>query len=97
MKRLLIVGCVLPVGEYPLPIIRVDGSLPVHAQRLFKAQSRDSLIRGVRVYATALLVGDQNSQRGSIAHRPEAGFTDRQRIQGHLAGDNVTQGPREPV
>ena len=55
------------------------------------------MIGGIRVQATALFVGDQNSQRGGIAYRPKAGFTDCQRIQCHLAGDDVTQGSREPV
>ena len=55
------------------------------------------MICGVRVQATALLVGHENTQRGGIAYRPEPGFTDRQRIQGRLAGDDVAQGPREPV
>jgi hypothetical protein len=74
LKWRLVLGCVLPLGKYPLAIIRVDCDLPIDAQRLFKVQTRNSVVCGVRVRAAALLVGDENTQRRGIAYRPKAGI-----------------------
>ena len=90
-------AAVAPIGKNTLAILRVDRHAPARAQRLFETQPRDLLISRVGIDATALCIGDEDAQRGSVTHCAEARLTVLQRVPGSLALDKVTQGARQPM